>query len=158
MGTIREPYPYRSGTRTCLLRLHVACLVLHMGVHRPFWVQALGPHQKTGSFLYQECQSSAAPWKSNLFLHQNIDFGDSSTRLKISGIASQFAIQNACFTIHNKLMHSKIANHLLKKQFPPTFELWRRSPAKLVPGPLEWSFWRCCQNHLLPEPGTSGNC
>ena len=33
-------------------------------------------------------------------------------RLEISGIASQFAIQNARFAIHNKLMHSKIANHL----------------------------------------------
>ena len=36
------------------------------------------------------------------------------TRLEISGIASQFAIQNARFAIHNKLMHSKIANHLKK--------------------------------------------
>ena len=34
------------------------------------------------------------------------------SRLEISGIASQFAIQNARFAIHNKLMHSKIANHL----------------------------------------------
>ena len=36
------------------------------------------------------------------------------SRLEISGIASQFAIQNARFAIHNKLMHSKIANHLKK--------------------------------------------
>ena len=38
--------------------------------------------------------------------------GLNDTRLEISGIASQFAIQNARFAIHNKLMHSKIANHL----------------------------------------------
>ena len=76
---------------------------------------------------------------------------------KISGIASQFAIQNARFAIHNNLMRSKIANHL-KKQFPPTFELRRRSPAKLVPGPLVWGLGRCCQSHVLSEPGTSGNC
>ena len=36
------------------------------------------------------------------------------TRLEISSIASQFAIQNARFAIHNKLMHSKLANHLKK--------------------------------------------
>ena len=39
---------------------------------------------------------------------------DSASRLEISGIASQFAIQKARFAIHNKLMHSKIANHLKK--------------------------------------------
>ena len=36
------------------------------------------------------------------------------TRLEISGIALQFAIQNARFAMHKKLMHSKIANHLKK--------------------------------------------
>ena len=35
-----------------------------------------------------------------------------------------------------------------KTQFPPTFELRRRSPAKLVPGPLAWGLGRCCQSHL----------
>ena len=42
-------------------------------------------------------------------------------RLEISGIASQFAIQNARFAIHNKLMHSKIANHLKKNRFRQLF-------------------------------------
>ena len=68
-------------------------------------------------------------------------------RLEISGIASQFAIQNARFAIHNKLMHSKIAKlRITLKNIPPTFELRRRSPAKLVPGPLAWGL------ALLSEP------
>ena len=35
-----------------------------------------------------------------------------------------FAIQNARFAIHNKLMHTKLR---ITEQFPPTFELGRRS-------------------------------
>ena len=41
-----------------------------------------------------------------------------SPRLVISGIASQFAIQNARFVIHNKLMHSKIAYLSTFENFP----------------------------------------